>query len=100
MEHRRQYAAKSSEINNKISALRTERRKKLSENEEDEQLDKLKELYEIIEEYEPANEPDEEILSQTVESITVDSNAEITFKLIGGVELTEKIDEKGRCHSA
>lgn len=94
------YAAKSSEINNKISALRTERRKKLSEDEEDEQLDKLKELHEIIEEYEPVDEPDEEILSQTVESITVDSNAEITFKLIGGVELTEKIDEKGRCHSA
>lgn len=94
------YAAKSSEINNKISALRSERRKKLSEDEEDKQLDKLKELYGIVEEYEPADEPDAEILSQTVESITVDSNAEITFKLIGGVELTEEIDEKGRCHLA
>ena len=58
------------------------------------------------EEYEPTDDPDEEILSQTVESITVDSNAEnaenakTTFKLIGGVELTEEIDEKGRCHSA
>ena len=94
------YAAKSSEINNKISTLRSERRKKLSEDEEDEQLDKLKELYEIIEEYEPADEPDTEILSQTVESITVNSNEEITFKLIGGVELTEEIDVKGQCHSA
>lgn len=95
-----EYAAQSSEINSKISALRTERRKKLSEDEDDSQLDKLKELYEMLEEYEPTDEFDEEIFEQIIESITVDSNAELTFKLIGGVELTEEIWEKGRCKSA
>lgn len=41
------YSAQSSEINNKISTLRSERKKKLAEDEGDEQLDKLKELQSI-----------------------------------------------------
>lgn len=41
-----EYAVQSSEINNQIITLRSERRNKLSEDEEDEQLDKLKKLYE------------------------------------------------------
>ena len=44
------YSAQSSEINNRISALRSERKKKLAEDEGDEQLDKLKELQGISDE--------------------------------------------------
>ena len=38
--------------------------------------------------------------SEIVESITVDDSTQITFKLIGGIELTEPINEKGRCKTA
>ena len=50
------YSAQSSEINNRISALRSERKKKLAEDEGDEQLDKLKELQGILDEYEPTED--------------------------------------------
>ena len=94
------YSAQSSEINNKIAVLRTERKKKLAEDEDDELLDTLKTLNEIIEEYQLANEFDEELFEQIVERITVNDNTSITFHLIGGVDLTEEINEKGRCKSA
>ena len=42
----------------------------------------------------------EELFGQIVESITVDDSTQITFKLIGGIELTEPINEKGRCKTA
>ena len=38
-------------------------------------------------------------IEEIVEKIMVDDNSEITFKLIGGIELTEQITEKGRCKS-
>ena len=94
------YSAQSSEINNKIALLRAERKKKLAEDEDDELLDTLKTLNEIIEEYQLANEFDEELFEQIVERITVNDNTSITFHLIGGVDLTEEINEKGRCKSA
>ena len=40
------------------------------------------------------------LFGQIVESITVDDSTQITFKLIGGIELTEPINEKGRCKTA
>ena len=85
------YSAQSSEINNRISALRSERKKKLAEDEGDEQLDKIKELYGILEEYEPTESFDEELHGQIVERITVVSNSELSFRLIGGIELIEII---------
>ena len=94
------YSAQSADINNKIAILRAERKKKLAEDEDDELLDTLKTLNEIIEEYQLANEFDEELFEQIVERITVNDNTSITFHLIGGVDLTEEINEKGRCKSA
>ena len=85
------YSAQSSEINNRISALRSERRKKLAEDEGDEQLDKLKELQSILDEYEPTEAFDEDLFSQIIEKAAVMSKTEIAFHLIGGLKLIETI---------
>lgn len=70
---------------------------KLSEDENDAWLDTLNHLNEILESYEPGNNFDEELFGKIVVGITVNSNADLTFKLIGDIELTEKIPMKGRC---
>lgn len=85
------YSAQSSEINDRISTLRSERRKKLAEDEGDEQLDKLKELQGILDEYEPTAAFNEDLFNQIVETTTVMSRSEIVFQLIGGLKLTESI---------
>lgn len=94
-----EYTAQADEINGKITALRMKRKQKLAEDEDDEWLERLRELSDILEETEPSAEFDEELFGQIVESITVDDYTQLTFRLLGGIELTEKIDEKGRCRS-
>ena len=94
------YSTQTAEIGNKITGLRIERRKKLSEDEDDELLDDLRSLDEIMSEYIPSSTFNEELFGQIVDSITVDDSTQITFKLIGGIELTEPINEKGRCKTA
>ena len=94
------YAKQTSEIGNRITDLRIERRKKLTEDEDDILLDTLKELNGILEEYEPTTEFDGELFEQIVQDITVNDNTQITFRLLGDIQLTEKINEKGRCKSA
>lgn len=94
------YTAQSSAINIKITELRAERKKKLAEDDGDEKLDELKELYEILDDSEDTQNPITEIMEQIVEQITVENNTALTFRLLGGVELTESISEKGRCKSA
>ena len=39
---------------------------------------------------------DNELFDEIIESITVDSSEQLTFKLIGGITLTEQIPKKGR----
>ena len=92
-----EYAGQTAVIGNRITELRIERRKKLAEDENDAMIDSLKELYETLEEYEPTVEFDEALFNEIAESITVDSNAQLTFRLMGGIELTEEICNKGRC---
>ncbi len=91
------YSAQTAEIGNKINELRIERRRKLAEDENDEWLEQIRELNSIMEGYLPTGGFDEELFGQIVDSITVNDNTQITFKLTGGIELTEEIDEKGRC---
>lgn len=95
-----EYASQSGDIGNKITTLRIERKKKLAEDEDDELIDELKTLNDILEEHEPAAEFDESLFGEIVESITVDNNARLTFKLMGGIALAETIIEKGWCKSA
>ena len=92
-----EYAAQSAEIENKITDLRVERRKQLAEDEFDEWLEQVRELDSAVEEYISNGQFDEELFSQIVDRITVNDNARLTFQLVGGVELTEEINEKGRC---
>lgn len=94
------YAKQSSDLGNKITELRIERRKKFSEDEDDELLDELKTLDRLLNETETEWEFNGELFEQIVVSITAKSNSELTFKLLGGIELTEKISEKGRCETA
>lgn len=95
-----EYTAQTAEISNKITALRVERKKKLAEDEDDAWLQSLRELSDILEESELTAGFNEELFEQIVESITVDDYTRLTFHLLGGFELTEKINEKGWCRSA
>lgn len=92
------YSAQSSEINIKISELRTTRRKILSEDRNSELLDTLHNLNELLESCKPTYSFDEELFEEIVTEITTDSNDSLTFKLTGGIELTEAISVKGRCN--
>jgi len=76
--------------------LRIERRQKLTEDEDDQLLATLKDLNGTLDEYEPTVEFDNGLFNEIVESITVDSSKQLTFKLIGGIALTEQIPKKGR----
>ncbi len=95
-----EYASQSGDIANKISALRIERRRKLSEDADETLLDELKTLDGIFEEYAPSEEFDEDFFGQIVERITVNDNTRLTFHLLGGIALTEQIAERGWCRSA
>ena len=81
---------------NRLTELRIERRQKLTEDEDDQLLATLKDLNGILDEYEPTVEFDNGLFDEIVESITVDSSEQLTFKLIGGITLTEQIPKKGR----
>ena len=90
------YAMQTSGIGNRLTELRIERRQKLTEDEDDQLLATLKDLNAILDEYEPTVEFDNGLFDEIVESITVDSSEQLTFKLIGGIALTEQIPKKGR----
>lgn len=92
------YSSQSSEINIKISELRTKRRKILSEDKNSELLDTLHNLNELLERCKPMYSFNEELFEEVVTEITADSNDSLTFKLTGGIELTEAIPVKGRCN--
>jgi len=92
------FSAQSSEINHKIINLRSKRRKILSEDANSQLLDTLKNLNELLENYEPKDSFDEDLFEKTVIEINADCNENITFKLICGIELTEEISIKGRCN--
>lgn len=94
-----EYTAQTAKIGSKITALRVERRKILAEDEDDSWYQSLRKLNEILENTNPSTKFDEELFGQIVESITVDDYTQLTFRLLGGIKLTEKINEKGWCRS-
>lgn len=93
-----EFSAQSSEINNKISNLRSKRRKLLSEDENSELLDTFHNLNELLESYKPNGRFDEELFEKIVMEITAECNEYLEFKLIGGIKLAEAISTKGRCN--
>lgn len=94
------YTAQTDDLNAKIRDLRLERRRILAEDETDELLDTLRSLDELISDYEPGIDFDVDFFGEVVQSITVEDHTHITFKLLGGIELTEEIHERGRCRCA
>lgn len=62
------------------------------DDEDNEMLDELRKLIGIFEEVEPITEFDEILFRQTVDKITVLSETEIRFGLIGGIGFTERIE--------
>ena len=85
-------------LENKITELRIERRAKITDSDENEMLDELKMLNDILKGVEIGIGFDAELFEQTVDSITVESSELLTFHLVGGISLSEKIREKGRCY--
>ena len=92
------YTAQSDTIESKITELRIERRTKVTDSDSDEELEELKTLNEILGKAEIGTDFNAELFRETVDSITVDSNEQLTFHLVGGITLPEKIREKGRCY--
>lgn len=90
------YTAQSSELSNRMTALRAEKKKKLHEASDD-RLEDLKELDEIISECRLSSRFDCELFEQIVIKVVVDDNTKVTFHVIGGLSLTEEICPKGRC---
>ena len=85
-----EYAEQSSELDRKVTELRSERRRIMAEDEDDEIIESLKVLNETMSEYKPTGAFDEGLFGQIVESITVISGQKLSFRLAGGLVLTEK----------
>lgn len=87
--------------NQRISALRTERRQLINELDDDSILSGLRRLNDILMEMEqPLTEMDEDLLSQIVQKITVPDDNHISFHLIGGLTITEATHYNRRCRRA
>lgn len=86
-----EYAAQSGELNRKVSELRSERRRILMEDEDNEVIESLRALDEIMADYAPTEDFDEDLFGQIVESITVVSKNALRFCLAGDLALTERI---------
>ena len=94
-----EYAEQSDEINRKMAELRNLKRKKISED-IDSEFEELQELNEFMEDFIPSTQIDTETFDQLVKKVLVNDGAKITFYLLGGLMLTEEIEEKGRSKSA
>ena len=92
-----EYTTQTGEINQKVANLRIERRHLTEADDEDEQLEQLRLLDRMLEEYIPTGTFDEELLGQIVDRITTEDAAELTFILIGGLELPVAIQTEKRC---
>jgi len=86
-----EFAAMTGTVNQKVGALRAQRRKLLAENENDALLDELAELDDILAGAAPGANFDPEIFGQAVESIAAVSNTEVRFILKGGLDLPEGV---------
>lgn len=76
-----EYAVQSGELNRRASELRSERRRILMEDEDNEIIESLKALNDTIADYTPTGGFDEELFGQIVESVTVISGTVLRFCL-------------------
>ena len=68
----------------------------LNNDEDEERLGKIKKLIAVLESSEQITEFDEEKFDSVVERITVLSEKEIRFEIIGDIAFNELIQRKGR----
>ncbi|MDD4494431.1 MAG: recombinase family protein [Eubacteriales bacterium] len=90
------FAAKSGAVNKQISELRTERRKLLAEDENDELLDELRGLDNILALTDLQTEFNGELFGKIITTVTAASAGTLRFRLLGGLELTETISYRKR----
>ncbi len=93
-----EYTEESRTVNSCVNKLRSERRKLLQEQDEDNVLSGLRKLDELLTNMKyPITEFNPELFENTINEITVPSNTSICFELISGLKITEKIPERRRC---
>jgi DNA invertase Pin-like site-specific DNA recombinase len=95
-----EFAAKTGAVNQKVNALRAQRRKLLAEDENDALLDKLTELDNLLSLAEPQADFDAELFGQTVTQIVAVSSTEVQFTLRGDLTLIETITRTERRKNA
>lgn len=90
------YIAKCNAANSRLAELRAKRRSIL-QNEDDDTIERIRELLRIVESG-PDNIDrfDENLFADIIEKITAESQERIRFRLIGGIELAEQVAGKGR----
>lgn len=87
-------AAKQSAINAKLTQLRAERRRLLKSDDIEEAVETLRQMAEAVQQGPERLEGfDEELFSMLVDRIIVESRTRIRFRLWGGLELTELLEE-------
>lgn len=84
------YNARTSEITTKLAELRADRKKLLGE-ERDHQIVELIELNETIENSSYISEFNEELFNAIIDRIIVGSDNLVTFCLVGGLKIKEKV---------
>jgi len=89
-------AEKSGAVNQRVSALRAERRKLLAEDENGELLDELHELNDLLALTELQTEFDGELFGQIITGITAASATELRFRLPGELAFNETISYRKR----
>ncbi|MEG1651120.1 MAG: recombinase family protein [Oscillospiraceae bacterium] len=96
------FMMQSNQIGNFVSKLRAERRQLMQDDETDEMLYQLKILNSIIENTESCiTEFNESLFNDIVKQIIVPSKTEISFKMLGELTFTEKIEYSNRrCNKA
>lgn len=92
-----EYAEQSSAINSSVNKLRSERRKHLQEQDEDNVLSGLRRPDEILNDMKyPITEFNSELFETTVIEITVPSRTSVCFEMTSGMKLAEAIPERRR----
>jgi site-specific DNA recombinase len=84
------YIEKSNELNKNINELRTKRRRLLKSDDDDNNIENLKCLIALIEaDANPITEFDKQLFESTIKKIVINTREQITFCLIGELELSE-----------
>lgn len=88
-----EYYQRSNALNEKILQLRRKRNRKLYDEKESRNLSELRQLADILEKSEESWEFNKEIFLEIVEKIQAESSEEVTFEILGGISLRERISE-------